>query len=99
MLLWINTDLYLVLVIVPHGMRVWIVQASVLLFNGNSLRLNLSTDKDVQLWTETEHDLFRHKTYITIQAAGVVNCYKQEEGKDDNTINTFNTLWPRESMT
>ena len=37
-------------------------------FNGDSLRLNLWTDKDVQLWTETEHDLLRliHKTYITI---------------------------------
>ena len=40
---------------------------STILHNGHS-RLNLWTDKDVHLWTETEQDLLRliHKTNITI---------------------------------
>ena len=35
---------------------------------GDSSRLNLLTDKDLQLWTETEHDLLRLicETHITI---------------------------------
>ena len=39
------------------------------ILHSDSLRLNLLTDKDIQLWTETEHDLFRliHETHIKIK--------------------------------
>ena len=49
------------------------MRASVLLLHGNSSRLNLWTDKDLQLLTETEQDLFRriYKTHITIRSIGI----------------------------
>ena len=38
------------------------------IFDVDSLRKNLWTDKDIQLWTETEHDLLIliYQTHITI---------------------------------
>jgi hypothetical protein len=35
------------------------LRASVLFRCGDYSRLNISTDKDIQLWTETEHDFYR----------------------------------------
>ena len=59
LLLWINADLYLVLVFVPHSSRRRIYASISTTFGGDYFCPNLWTDKEVQHWTHTEQDSFR----------------------------------------
>ena len=65
----------------PHGSLGWIYVSLSTIFSGNSLPLKLRTDKDVQLWTETEQDSFRlyYETHITITSKKNVACIKSRK--------------------
>ena len=74
-----------------HGYWRWIYASFKTTFGGNFMRPNLRTDKDVQLWMETDQDLFRPmymKHILQLWASKYLNWTDQM-----NLWNKFSTIF------
>jgi len=87
-----KTDVYWAFHIMPNGSRRWICASITTIFIGSIWHLNILTGKDVQLWTETNQDLFRRmrtQTYHTI----VWNNFQQYLSSKSKRHNYFMWWW------